>query len=216
MKECLKKSLCEFIGTFFLVFTVGCTLLFGGNGVIPALAIGSILMVMVYAGAKISGGHYNPAVSMAVSMNGALNFKHLICYWISQFLAAAGAGFLIRYLASYPSASDGCTYLIMPLVIAEFLFTFALCYVVLLTAVSKRVENNSYFGLAIGATVAAGAFAVGGILCTGAFNPAVALSLIFMGICNMKIVSITALTNLLAGIAAALIYKLVEIRKEQF
>ena len=58
-----KKLLVEFIGTFFLILTVGCTVFSNGSGVIPAIAIGFILMVMVYAGGHVSGGHYNPAVS---------------------------------------------------------------------------------------------------------------------------------------------------------
>ena len=62
----------EFIGTFFLVFTVGCVLLLGGDGVINAIAIGFALMIMVYAGGFVSGGHYNPAVTLAAVMRKAL------------------------------------------------------------------------------------------------------------------------------------------------
>ncbi|MBP3923894.1 aquaporin [bacterium] len=210
MMDCFRKYLVEFIGTFFLVFTVGATLLLGGSGVIPAIAIGLILMVMVYAGGHISGGHYNPAVSMAAAMRGALSWKHLAPYWLAQILGALAAAFLIRHVAVIPAAPDAVVFNLKSLIAAEFLFTFALCYVVLLTATSRYTEGNSYYGLAIGATVTAGIFAVGGTLCMAAFNPAVALSAMAMGMFGAKVVWITILTNLAAGIIAALVFKMVE------
>ncbi len=210
MMDCFRKYFVEFIGTFFLVFTVGATLLLGGSGVIPAIAIGLILMVMVYAGGHISGGHYNPAVSMAAAMRGALSWKHLAPYWLAQILGALAAAFLIRHAAVIPAAPDAVVFNLKSLIAAEFLFTFALCYVVLLTATSRYTEGNSYYGLAIGATVTAGIFAVGGTLCMAAFNPAVALSAMAMGMFGAKVVWITILTNLAAGIIAALVFKMVE------
>lgn len=210
MMDCFRKYLVEFIGTFFLIFTVGATLLLGGSGVIPAIAIGLILMVMVYAGGHISGGHYNPAVSMAAAMRGALSWKHLAPYWLAQILGALAAAFLIRHVAVIPAAPDAVVFNLKSLIAAEFLFTFALCYVVLLTATSRYTEGNSYYGLAIGATVTAGIFAVGGTLCMAAFNPAVALSAMAMGMFGAKVVWITILTNLAAGIIAALVFKMVE------
>ncbi len=211
MKESLKKYLVEFIGTFFLVFTVGCVSLLGGNGVIPAIAIGFMLMAMVYAGGHISGGHYNPAVSLAAAMRGVLHWKHIAPYWLCQFLGATLAAFLSRYIGSVPDGVDGVSFEVLSLIIAEFLFTFALCYVVLLTATSERTDGNSYFGLAIGSVVVVGAFSVGGILCAGAFNPAVALGDFIMGLFSFKIIAITIAVNLIAGAIAALIYKTVEL-----
>jgi len=213
MTECFRKYLVEFIGTFFLVFTIGCVSLLGGSGVIPAIAIGFILMVMVYAGGHVSGGHYNPAVSLAACMRGALSWKHLIPYWLVQLLGAAAAAFLVRFVAVAPAAPDAVVFDIRSLIIAEFLFTFALCYVVLLTATSRHTEGNSYYGLAIGSTVLVGIFAVGGTLCAAAFNPAVALSLSVMGMFSAKVVAITAITNLIAGAIAALMFKAVESRE---
>ncbi len=210
MKENFKKYIVEFIGTFFLVFTIGCTALLSGGVVIPAIAIGFMLMVMVYAGGHISGAHYNPAVSLSASVRGALEWKELLPYWIVQVLGAVCAGFLVRYVGVVPAEADAIVFNIPTLIICEFLFTFALCYVVLLTATSKKCEGNSYFGLAIGSTVTVGAFAVGGIVCAGAFNPAVAISLFVMGISSLKVIGITALTNLIAGVAAGYTFKAVE------
>ena len=177
----MKNYLVEFIGTFFLVFTIGATAVFGGPG--APIAIGFMLMVMVYAGGHISGGHYNPAVSLAAVVRGALPAKEWIPYAIAQILGGVAAA------------------------LAECLFTFALCYVVLLTATSKKTEGNSYYGLAIGATVTSGAFAVGSI-CLGAFNPAVAVSLIAMGsLCCAKYAILTLIVNLIAGALAGVTYK---------
>ena len=85
----LRKYLVEFIGTFFLVFTVGCTAYFAHPGVIAPIAIGAALMVMVYAGGHISGGHYNPAVSLAAAIRGRLEWRDFIPYIIAQFLGGS-------------------------------------------------------------------------------------------------------------------------------
>jgi aquaporin Z len=203
----LKKCLVEFIGTFFLILTVGLSVFSGASGVIPAIAIGFVLMVMVYAGGYISGGHYNPAVSFACAIRGALDWKALIPYWISQALGAVLAALLVTYLVTVTPACEQPKFELLPLIIAELLFTFALCYVVLHTAASPKTEGNSYYGLAIGATVTVGAFATAG-LCFGAFNPAVALGLCTMGTACCKIAGITALINIAGGALAGCIYKL--------
>ena len=210
MKDNFKKYLVEFIGTFFLVFTVASAVLFGGaNGVIAPLSIGFALMIMVYAGGHISGGHYNPAVSLAAAIRGALDWSQLVPYWFFQIAGAACAAFLAGQFAILPN-TVGCPFPLLPLIIGEFLFTFALCYVVLLVATSPKTEGNSYYGLAIGSTVLVGAFAVGGIFCLGAFNPAVATGLFLIkGVCWLGAL-ITAIVNLIAGACAALVYKFVE------
>ncbi len=205
----LRKYIVEFIGTFFLVFTIGATIAFGGEGVIAPLAIGFVLMVMVYAGGYISGGHYNPAVSLAAVVRGALEPKQWILYAIFQVLGGVAAASLITCMAGGVMESSAI-FDLSHVIIAEFLFTFALCYVVLLTATSKRTEGNSYYGLAIGSTVMAGAFAVGGI-CLGAFNPAVAISAFVLGAtCCCKIACITVIVNLIAGACAGLVFKFVD------
>lgn len=210
MKDNFKKYLVEFIGTFFLVFTVASAVLFGADhGVIGALSIGFALMIMVYAGGHISGGHYNPAVSFAAAIRGALDWAQLIPYWIFQIAGAACAAILAGKFAILPETT-GCPFPLIALIVGEFLFTFALCYVVLLVATSPKTEGNSYYGLAIGSTVLVGAFAVGGIFCYGAFNPAVAVGLGCLKSACWLSVGIVAITNLVAGACAALVYKLVE------
>lgn len=171
----MKKLLTEFIGTFFLVFTIG-TSVASGSSLAP-LAIGTALMVMVYAGGHISGAHYNPAVSFAVWLRGRIGSMEMIQYWIAQLL-----GGIIGAITSHVITGMDESTVMMPQagiafampVLAELLGTFALAFVVLNVATSKNTAGNSYFGLAIGFTVMAMAVAVGGIS-GGAFNPAVGL-----------------------------------------
>lgn len=205
-----RRYIVEFIGTFFLVLTVGLCVLLPGNGVISAIAIGFILMVMVYAGGYISGGHYNPAVSLSATIRGALNVKHCIFYMLFQFIGALAGSGLLMLLGGKLEGIPACPFSVMQLIVGEFLFTFALCYVVLTTATASRNAGNSFYGLAIGSTVTVGAFVAGGVLCYGAFNPAVALGLFTLNIACLKLALITIGVNLLAGIVSAFVFKLVD------
>jgi aquaporin Z len=195
-----RKVSVEFIGTFFLVFTV-CTVIntkTGSPSVAP-LAIGSILMVMVYAGGHISGGHYNPAVSTAVLVRGRLPRAEYGPYLITQLVAGVLAALIARVVVGHASAAP------LPGVgkqlIVEFLFSFALAYVVLNVATAKSTEGNSFYGLAIGFTVMAGAFAVGGIS-GGAFNPAVALGVTILGALKWSHIWVYVVANFAGGVAA--------------
>jgi aquaporin Z len=168
----MRRYLTEFIGTFFLVFTIGLTVTAGAP--MAPLAIGSSLMIMVYMGGHVSGGHYNPAVSLALLLRGKMeSVAEFAGYVVSQI-----AGAIVAALATYvivgqtlkvapgPSASTLAALLI------EILFTFALALVVLNVAASAKTQGNSFYGLAIGFTIVVGAFA-GGPISGGAFNPAV-------------------------------------------
>jgi len=201
----VRKYATELIGTFFLVFTVGCTVIAGSPRVIPALAIGASLMVMVFAGGHISGGHYNPAVTFGVWLRGKLPASDVVPYWIAQvigaFLAAAAVGVLTAGADVKPFMPA-----VGPALLAEFLFTFALVYVVLNVATAKGTAGNSFYGLAIGMTVMTGAFAVGSIS-GGAFNPAVAIGVTAMGLLAWSNLWIYLVANLLGGAAAAGVFR---------
>lgn len=202
----MNKYITEMIGTFFLVLTIGCTVIGGGSGVIPPLAIGAALMVMVFAGGHISGGHYNPAVTLGVWMRGRCATRDVIPYVGFQLLGAVLAALLTRFLRGgweiVPMSPTWSAALL-----AEFLFTFALVYVVLNVATARGTANNSFYGLAIGMTVMTGAFAVGDIS-GGVFNPAVAVGISVMGISAWGNIWIYLVANLLAGAAAALTFRL--------
>lgn len=200
----VKKYVVELIGTFFLVLTVGQTVLDGGTGVIPPLAIGSALMVMIYAGGHISGGHYNPAVTLAVWLRGKCETKDVVPYWVAQVAGAVLAAVIVIYFKG--KRGTGGDMDIGKALLAEFLFTFALAYVVLNVATAKGTAGNSNYGLAIGFTVLVGAFAVGGIS-GGAFNPAVAIGAVVMGLINATNVWIHLVADLAGGAAAAMVFK---------
>ena len=201
------KYLVEFIGTFFLVTTIGCTVISGGEGVIPPLAIGSVLMVMIYAGGHVSGAHYNPAVTLAVFLRGKCPAKDVPGYMIAQVLGAVAAAAIVLFLKKNPPVEADQPDVIRALV-AEFLFTFALCYVVLNVATSKKTAGNSNYGLAIGFTVLAGAFAVGNIS-GGVFNPAVAVGITILGKSSLANIWIFLVANFAAGAVAATVFKLI-------
>jgi aquaporin Z len=176
----MNKYLAEFIGTFFLVLTIGCTVIGHGAGPFAPLAIGSVLMVMIFAGGHISGGHFNPAVTLGVWLRGKCEAKHVVPYMIFQIMGAVLAAFVVNFLKGGVAVA-ALQPAIVPALAAEFLFTFALVYVVLNVATAKATTGNFFYGLAIGFTVLVGAFSVGNIS-GGAFNPAVAAGISVMGL----------------------------------
>jgi aquaporin Z len=189
----MRKYITEFIGTFFLVLTIGMVVI-GGKGDFAPLAIGSSLMVMIFAGGHISGGHYNPAVTLAVLLRGKISMIDAILYMIVQISGAVIASVVVSYLLNdkVPEMAVEMTNTSKGL-LAEFLGTFALAYVVLNVATSKETNGNSFYGLAIGFTVLTMALAFGGVS-GGAFNPAVAI-----GICMLKLASWTSIWVFLIG-----------------
>ena len=205
----MHRYLTEAIGTFFLVLTIGLTAVSGFEH--APLAIGAILMVMVYMGGHISGAHYNPAVSLALMMRGKLSRGDFGVYCGSQLAGALLAALTVRGMTGStfaPTPDAGAS--LMTVLLAEFLFTFALALVVLQVATSPATEGNPYYGLAIGATVAAGAMAVGGIS-GGVFNPAVGIGPIVidtaLGGGSPGSLWIYLVAPFLGGAAAAAVYR---------
>ncbi len=200
----------EFVGTFFLVFTIGLTAM-NGTPMAP-IAIGSVLMAMVYMGGHISGAHYNPAVSVAILIRGKMEIRDLVPYVLSQISGAILASLAVMLIvgdtfAPAPAPEAG----LVVVLLAEALFTFALSLVVLNVATDDATADNSFYGLAIGFTVMAGAFAVGGIS-GGVFNPAVGSGPILvdalMGDGAFDQLWIYWVGPLLGGVAAAGVYDL--------
>ncbi|MBM3862838.1 MAG: porin [Verrucomicrobia bacterium] len=201
----MNKLITEFIGTFFLVLTIGCTVVPGAEGVIAPLAIGSALMIMIYAGGHISGAHYNPGVTLAVWMRGRCETKDVVPYIAAQIAGAFVAALVVGFL--YGSGEALKIESTPKAFVAEALFSFAIAYVVLNVATAKRNANNSFYGLAIGFTVVVGAFAVGGVS-GGAFNSAVALGAAKMGLVGFADIWIHIAANLVAGALAATVFKI--------
>lgn len=161
----MKKYLIEFIGTFFLVSTIGLT----GN----PLAIGIMLTVLVYMGGHISGAHYNPAVTISILCKKLIEVKEAINYILAQLIASFLAALLVFYINdNLMHVVPNTSYSSLQIILSELIFTFLLVLVILNVATNKKTEGNSYYGFAIGFTVMASAYCVGGVS-GGAFNPAV-------------------------------------------
>jgi len=126
----MKKYIVEFIGTFFLVFTIGMVVIEPGAGTLAPVAIGSVLAVMIYAGGHVSGAHYNPAVTLAVWLRGKCDSKDVLPYMAAQAVAGVVAALLALFLKENPVVT-AATPKVLPALLAEFVFTFALCFVVL-------------------------------------------------------------------------------------
>ena len=195
-----RKLAVEFIGMFMFVFTVGMATNTAGAGALAPLAIGSVLMVMVFAGGHISGGHFNPAVSTAVFLRGKMNSNEYRGYMLTQFVAAVLAGLTVRVVGGHEAAAHVAG--AGRMLIAEFLFTFTLAFVVLNVATARDTDGNSFYGLAIGFTVVVGAFAVGGIS-GGAFNPAIAVGAMVTGLFKWSNIWIYLLADFIGGAAGA-------------
>jgi aquaporin Z len=164
-------------------------------------------MAMVYAGGHISGAHYNPAVTLAVLIRGRIEIREAVGYWIAQIVGGLLASALVSAVApAQTSPMNVSGHALAAAFIAELLVTFALCYVVLNVATSKDHPDNSFYGLAIGFTVAAGAVAVGGIS-GGAFNPAVAISGVAMGMFSGSMIWMFVASQLVAAVAAGLVFR---------
>jgi aquaporin Z len=166
----MNRYVTELIGTFFLVFAIGLS-----SGPMAPLAIGSMLMVMLYMGGHVSGAHYNPAVTLGVLLRGAMQKEDAVPYVLAQLLGATLAAVTVAAITGQTFApAPGAGVAAPAALIGEVLVTFALVLVVLNVATAKATAGNSYFGLAIGFTVLAGAYTVGPIS-GGAFNPAVGI-----------------------------------------
>ena len=201
------KAIMEAIGTFVLLLTIQLSVDAPSSDKAP-MAIGLALMVIIYAGAPISGAHYNPAVSLAVTLRGKQAWGEMITYWIFQLVGGTFGAWLGAIISgTYSNIGVGKNFTIAQAFLAEVCYAFVLCFVVLGTATNSKAAGNGYFGAAIGLTVTAGAVAVGQ-QSGAAFNPAVALGLsIAKGFASFGYCLGTALADLIGGaIAAAAFY----------
>ncbi len=201
----MSKYIVEFLGTFFLVFIIGMVVIEPGLGVYAPLAFGSLLIVMIYAGAKISGAHYNPAVTISLWLRGRFKRQIVPFYLISQISAGILAAVIIGFIKDKSSVTV-INSSMLPIFLAELVFTFALCFVILYVATCKKTKGNSYYGVAIGLTVIIGVYVVGSVS-GGAFNPAVALGITVMGLSAAMKIWVYFAANFTGGIIAALVFK---------
>src|SRR5580700_8325731 len=208
----LRKCIVEFIGTFFLMFVIGCVSSQAHVSLGP-LAIGATLMVMIFAGGHVSGAHYNPAVTLGVWIRGMCNGVETTFYVVAQVIGAVAAAIVVPMLFGH-TVTAGTTGSTVQVILAEFLGTFALVYTVLNVATAPATAGNSFYGLAIGFTVFVQAVAVGSVS-GGAFNPAVAVGASLLGALKTQSLWIYGLSELVAAAAAAGIYRFVVLPDRQ-
>ena len=208
----MTKYLTEFVGTLFLVLTIGLTVL--GQSPMAPLAIGASLMIMVYMGGHISGGHYNPAVSLAAMLRGKLATGELGPYIVAQLLGAIVASLLVYLILGRTFApAPAPTASVIAALLVEVLYTFALCIVVLNSACHEKTKGNSFYGLAIGFTIVVAVFAGSGVS-GGAFNPAVGIGPtlvnVLMGGGSFGSLWLYVVGPLLGGVLASGLFKIQE------
>ncbi len=206
----MNKLLVEFVGTFFFVLTIVCVV----NGIaadnyMAPVAIGSALMIMVYAGGHISGGHYNPAVTIGCLLRGKISGGEVPGYIIAQVLGAILAAVIGAAVLGKGVIMGGGD---MPgnmaaAFTAELLGTFALVWVVLQTATTASTAGNSYYGLAIGFTVVVMAYALGGFGTGGCFNPAIAIGAAMNGLAGWGTAGLAIVADVIGGVLAAVVFK---------
>lgn len=199
----MKKYGVEFFGTFFLVLTVALS----GN----IFAVAGVLAAVVYAGAAVSGAHYNPAVSLAVWWQKKIDDQELIRYWAAQLLGGMAAALVTYIIAGQLftlAPAEGANYWVAML--CEIIFTFLLAFTVLQVALPKKVAGNQYFGAAIGLAVLAGGLSVGAIS-GGAFNPAVGFAPLIVDVNHWSnhgsAMALYIVGPLLGGLAASMAFK---------
>ena len=212
------KLVTEFIGTFFLYLIISLSAVAGFAADLAPIAIGLGLTAIIFASGFRSKAHFNPAVTVAFFATKNQPAKESLFYCIVVIAGAVIAAFAALIIAPTPLQAiiDNNTgfqhsenFRLIPAVLSEFLFTFALVWVILNVALAKENAGNGFYGMAIGFIVATGAFSVGSI--SGAsFNPAVNVGLLIHQVIDLKLFVIYTVTQVSAGLAASLIFNYIE------
>lgn len=203
----------EFVGTFFLVLTVGFNVL--QNTALAPVSIGCILMAMIFATGNVSGGHFNPAVTLGVFLRGGkVDSASALAYVVSQLCGGLAAALTyVSILGASFSLGPGVGYTMPAAGLVEALFTAALVFVVLNVATTAQDKGNWYFGLAIGFTVMSAAFAIGPVSgCS--LNPAVTLGVLISnfvhtGNLRVSILLLYTLAPLIGALLAVLFFNII-------
>jgi aquaporin Z len=167
----MRRYLTEFVGMVFFVMTIG--LVTAAGTPLAPLIIGSVLMVIVYMGGPVSGGHFNPAVTLAAYLGRKMNRGDLVPYWIAQVVGGlAGASLSRMFVDRTFTIAPATTTTAGAALLVELLYTTLLALTVLNCATRESIKGNSYYGLAIGFSIVVAA-ASGGPISGGAFNPGI-------------------------------------------
>lgn len=200
------KLIAEFIGTFFLALTICTAAVHGSAGEYAPFAIAATLMVMIYGLGHVSGAHFNPAVTVGVWLRGACEKDEVAPYIAAQVIAGAAAALASANLLIADPSVTALELDMTQTIGAEFLYTFALVFVILNVATSEATAGNGYYGAAIAFVVLAGALTVGGIS-GGSFNPAVTGALFISGVIEATDLWMHLVPQFVAGVVAVQAFK---------
>ena len=200
------KLIAEFIGTFFLALTICTAAVHGSAGEYAPFAIASTLMVMIYGLGHVSGAHFNPAVTVGIWLRGACEKDEVAPYIAVQVIAGAAAALASANLLIADPSVTALELDMTQTIGAEFLYTFALVFVILNVATSEATAGNGYYGAAIAFVVLAGALTVGGIS-GGSFNPAVTGALFTSGAIETADLWMHLVPQFVAGVVAVQAFK---------
>ena len=195
----MQKLLAEFLGTFFFCAVA----LLSGN----PLAAGCALAVLVYALGYLSGGHFNPAVSVAVWLRGQIDRGEMLRYAAVQAAGAVAAFLLYQVLVGGVGPGlrgDAPGFRVF---LGETFFTFLTAFTFLHVRTARQQLGNAWFGAALGMSHYAGASALGR-LTIGACNPALGLAFALAGYVPGWMILIYLTAGVIAGAAAAVVYRL--------
>ncbi len=204
----MKATLVEFVGTFVLVVVFGLTLVPPGVGPFAPLAIGLTLAAMMYAGGPVSGGHFNPAVTLGAWLRGRCGGRVVLLYVVGQLVGAALGGILVNYFRAggVAATTTPVVHDLAKVGVVELLFTFTLVYVFLAVTLPARGVDSAFSGLAVGGAVLGGMYA-GLPLSGGAFNPAIAVGMSLMGLGSLNLLWMYLLAELAGGALAAIVFR---------
>jgi aquaporin Z len=205
------QLIAEFIGTYFLYLIIGMCVTPPGSAAFTPIAVGVGLAALVYSCGHLSKAHFNPATTVAYFCAGTHPRSTFLPYIVVIFAGAIAAALTIGVLNPEGLAKVSAIEINTPrVIVAEFAFTFALMWVILNVAIAKGTKGNPFYGLAIGAIVAAGAYAVGNIT-FAAFNPAVTLSLCFNGFIPWSAFLLYAIVQVFAATVAGYLFRSMKI-----
>ena len=214
------KLFAEFIGTFFLTFTICLTTTFFSilsGETSAAFPIAAVLMLMIYSLGHISGAHFNPAVTLGIWMGEKINKKNALLYLVIQTIAGIIGALcsIIIYYGEFQTTSFRLVSLLeyhnfISIMLSEYIFTFALVFVIFNVAISEKTTGNNYFGVAIASVVFTGILTVGTVS-MASFNPAVSISLVVVGKLKLKeILWLHIMPQILGAITAMYAYNFIE------
>lgn len=201
----MRAYITEIFGTMFLMLAIGISVLMVELESVSPFTIGTMLVIVVYAGGPISGAHYNPMVTLSLAIRGALPWSRVPAYMLAQVIGVSLSLLPISYFVSHESQSAS-DFRIDQIFAAECLFSFLLSFVICCVATNRRTKGNSYFGLAIGMTVTVSAILIGGIS-GAAINPAVTLGLLAIRKLAPEMLWIYLAAQFLGGILSGFLAK---------